>query len=117
MPNIFMTSFSLPMALKNYYFFPKIDLTNNQSSVSNADRGIPALGSTDNAGNKVNIVSGIIRLSSGLDFASETDVRFYLRMYAPHVFRFLRRFCAAQGANARACTGYLSFHTFASEKR
>ena len=41
----------------------------------------------------------------------------YLRMYAPHVFCFLRRFCAAQGANARACTGYLSFHTLASEKR
>ena len=40
-----------------------------------------------------------------------------LRMYAPHVLCFLRRFCAAQGANARACTGYLSFHTLASEKR
>ena len=26
-------------------------------------------------------------------------------------------FCAAQGANARACTGYLSFHALASEKR
>ena len=32
-------------------------------------------------------------------------------------FCFLRKFCAAQGANARACTGYLSFHTVASEKR
>ena len=38
-----------------------------------------------------------------------------LRMYAPHVFCFLRRFCAVQGANARACTGYLSFHTLASK--
>ena len=40
-----------------------------------------------------------------------------LRMYAPHVFCFLRRFCTAEGAIARACTGYLSFHTLASEKR
>ena len=40
----------------------------------------------------------------------------YLRMYAPHVFCFLRRFCTAHGANAHACTGYLSFHTLASQK-
>ena len=38
---------------------------NNQSSVSDADREIPTLGSTDNAGNSVNLVSGIIRLHSG----------------------------------------------------
>ena len=38
-------------------------------------------------------------------------------MYAPYFFFcFLRRFCTAQGANARACTGYLSFHTLASKK-
>ena len=34
------------------------------SSVSDADREIPFHGSTDNAGDSVNFVSGIIRLSS-----------------------------------------------------
>ena len=41
---------------------------NNQTSASDADREIPILGSTDNAGNEVNLVSGIIRLPSGWDF-------------------------------------------------
>ena len=40
---------------------------NNQTSVSDADREIPTLGSTDNAGNSVNLVSGIISLPSGWD--------------------------------------------------
>ena len=35
---------------------------NCQTSVSGADREIPTIGSTDNAGNSVNLVSGIIRL-------------------------------------------------------
>ena len=39
----------------------------NQTSVSGADQELPALGSTDNAGNEVNLVSGIIRLPSGWD--------------------------------------------------
>ena len=39
--------------------FNVIGKKNNQSSVSNADREIPNLGSTDNAGNSVNLVSGI----------------------------------------------------------
>ena len=38
---------------------------NNHSSVSDADREIPHLGSTNNAGNSVNLVSGFIRLPSG----------------------------------------------------
>ena len=46
-----------------------------------------------------------------------TVIKLSLRMYAPHVFCFLRRFCTAQRAIARACTGYLSFHILASEKR
>ena len=60
--------------------FPIIGKKNNQSSVSDAERKIPTLGSTDNASNSVNIVSGIIRLPSGgiSRFASETDDRFYL---------------------------------------
>ena len=37
---------------------------NNQTSVSDADREIPILGSTENAGNSVNLVSGIIRSPS-----------------------------------------------------
>ena len=43
---------------------------NNQTSVSDADRAIPTLGSTDNAGNQsVNLVSGIIRLPSDWDIS------------------------------------------------
>ena len=42
-----------------------IDKKNNQTSVFDADREIPTLGSTDNAGNSVNLVSGIIRLPLG----------------------------------------------------
>ena len=38
---------------------------NNQTSASDADREIPTLGSMNNAGNSVNLVSGIIRLPSG----------------------------------------------------
>ena len=34
-----------------------------------ADREIPPLESTDNAGNSVNLVFGIIRLPSGWDFS------------------------------------------------
>ena len=49
--------------------FQRIGKTNNQSSVSDADREIPILRSTDNAGNSVNLVSGIIRLPSGWDFS------------------------------------------------
>ena len=49
--------------------FNVIGKKNNQTSVSDADREIPALGSTDNAGNSVNLVSGIIRLPSGWDFS------------------------------------------------
>ena len=45
--------------------FNVMDKKNNQTSVSDADREIPTLGSTDNAGNSVNLVSGIIRLPLG----------------------------------------------------
>ena len=38
--------------------FNVIGKKNNQTSVSDADRQIPTLGSTDNAGNSVNFVSG-----------------------------------------------------------
>ena len=48
-------------------FFQIIGKKNNQSSVSGADRESPTLGSTDNAGNSVNLVSSIIRLPSGWD--------------------------------------------------
>ena len=48
--------------------FNVIGKKNNQISVSNADREILTLGSTKNAGNSVNLVSGIIRLPSGLEF-------------------------------------------------
>ena len=41
---------------------------NNQTSVSYAGGEIPTLGSTDNAGNLVNLVSGIIHLPFGLEF-------------------------------------------------
>ena len=49
--------------------FQRIGKKNNQTSVSEADREILTLGSTDNAGNTVNLVSRIIRLPSGWDFS------------------------------------------------
>ena len=48
--------------------FPILGKKNNQSLVSDEDREIPTLGSTENAGNLVNLVSGIIHLPSGWDF-------------------------------------------------
>ena len=53
----------------------------NQTSISDADREIRTLGSTENAGNSVNLVSGIIGLPHRVGIsrsASEFDVRFYL---------------------------------------
>ena len=49
--------------------FPIIGKKNNQSSVSDEDQEIPTLGSTYNAGNSVNLVSGIIRLPFGWGFS------------------------------------------------
>ena len=49
--------------------FNVIGKKNNQSSVSDANQEIPYLGSTDNAGNSVNLVSGIIRLPSDWNFS------------------------------------------------
>ena len=45
------------------------DKKNNQTFVSDADREVLTLGSTDNAGNSLNLVSGIVRLPLGLDFS------------------------------------------------
>ena len=45
--------------------FIVIGKKNNKTSASDADREIPKLRSTDNAGDSVNLVSGIIR---GLGF-------------------------------------------------
>ena len=42
----------------------------NLSSASDAYREIPILGSTDNAGNSIKLVLGIIRLPSGWDFST-----------------------------------------------
>ena len=53
----------------NGRFYSIIGKKNNQSSVSDADREIPTLESTDNAGNSVKFVSGIIRLPLGLNFS------------------------------------------------
>ena len=57
--------------------FQRIGKKNNQSSVFDADREIPALGSTDNVANEVNLVSGIIHLPSGWNSLSvlETNDR------------------------------------------
>ena len=54
------------MVFNNLYVIGK---KNSQTSVSDADREIPTLGSTDSAGNETYLVSGIVRLSSGLDFS------------------------------------------------
>ena len=48
--------------------FIVIGKKNKKKSVSDADRGIRALGSTNNAGNSVKLVFGIIRLPWGLGF-------------------------------------------------
>ena len=63
--------------------FPITGKENNQSSVSNADREIPTLGSTDNAGNSDSLFSGItVYPRVGLSrSASETDDRFYLSLF------------------------------------
>ena len=45
--------------------FTVIRKNNNQTSICDAGREIPILGSSDNAGNLVNRVSGIIRTPSG----------------------------------------------------
>ena len=42
---------------------------NNQTLSFDADRDIPTLGQTDNAGNSVNLVSGIFRFPSGWNFS------------------------------------------------
>ena len=59
--------------------FNVIGKKNNQTANSDADREIPTLGSTDNSGNSINLVSGIIRLpSDGISLtALETDDIFY----------------------------------------
>ena len=49
--------------------FPVIGKKNNQTSVSDADREIPTLGSMDSAGNLVNLVSDIVHLPSDWDFS------------------------------------------------
>ena len=46
-------------------FYTIIGKKNNQSSLSDADRENPTLGSTNDAGNSVNLVSDIIHLLSG----------------------------------------------------
>ena len=55
--------------------FPVIGKKNNLTSVSDTDREIPTLGSTDNDRNTVNLVSTIIRLPSGWDFLISIDDR------------------------------------------
>ena len=61
-------------------FFPIIGKKNNQSSVPDADREIPTIGSMNNAGNSVVSfpalsVYPLVRISLS---ASKTDDRFYL---------------------------------------
>ena len=51
------------MISSNFYVIGK---KNYQTSVSDTDREIPTIGSTDNAGNSANLVSRIIRLLSDL---------------------------------------------------
>ena len=52
---------SLIKEMNDFKTFTVIGKKNNQTLVSDADREIPTLGSTDNAGNSVNLVSSIIR--------------------------------------------------------
>ena len=61
-------------------FYSIIGTKSNQSSTSDSDREIPTFGSTDNAGNSVNLVFDIIRSPRvGISLSpSETNDRFYL---------------------------------------
>ena len=52
------------MKINDFYVIVK---KNIQTSVPDADREIPTLGPTDNAGNSMKLFSGIIRLPSGGD--------------------------------------------------
>ena len=70
-------------------FYSVIVKKNNQSSVSDADREIPTLWSTGNAGNSVDLVSGLTGLPSGwgFSFASETNDRFFCFRYRLKPYR------------------------------
>ena len=57
------------LKIKEILTFNVIGKKNNQSPVFDADRKITTLGSTDNAGNKINLVSGMIRSPSRWDFS------------------------------------------------
>ena len=54
------------MIISKFYVIGK---KNNQTSVSDADREIPTLGSVDNAANSGNLVSGNIRWPEGWYFS------------------------------------------------
>ena len=56
-------------------FFPIIGKENNQSPVSDADREIPALGATDNAGNLINPFPSLSIYPPGLDLSVCTGDR------------------------------------------
>ena len=67
---------------------------NNQTSVTDADRGIQNLGSTDNAGNSVKLVSGIVRLPSDWDFSvCIGDLRYILFTCHAEPFNGMSRLC------------------------
>ena len=57
---------------------------NNQSSIFDEDWEIPTLGSTDNAGNSVNLISGIIHLPFGWNISGlhrwQMIVSFFVHM-------------------------------------
>ena len=59
------------------WFYSIVGKKNNQSSVSDADREIPTLESTDNVRNSVNLVFCIIHFPVGLGFLCLHDW-FYL---------------------------------------
>ena len=74
--NCFIDNFNYCTAFYAIIIFIVIGKKNSQTSVSDADREIPTLGSMSNAGNSVNLVSGIIcypRVGISKS-ASETDV-------------------------------------------
>ena len=60
---------AIVLGVPNFRFFT-VGKKNRHSSVYNADQEVPTLVSIDNAGNSVNLVSGIIFLPSGWDFQS-----------------------------------------------
>ena len=65
----------------------------NQTTVFDADREIPTLESTKNAGNSVNLVSGVIRLSFSFTFLFFSQIFLLNYLFTDSVNNIIYFFC------------------------